>query len=156
MSKLEKIQNDIERRIIEKVSIRSPKAENVKIVSVQSKFLNGALYTVSFDLPGGEGDETNNYLNRVYVHGRNIEVYGHDWELLAIVGATHDLGWLGYFSRPQFITSIIALCVTLFIGVWFMAEIFGDDVGSVPEFISSGFLLILGFYFGKSSTRVDN
>lgn len=149
---------NIENAIFERVQARSPAAENLKIIGVQTKFLNGSLYTVSFEAPApppAAAGETLIYTNRAYVRGKQIEIYGFDDQLLAIVGATHDQGWWAYFSKPPFITSLIAISVTILVCAWGFLTMFGKTSGILPEFLSSGFLLILGFYFGKSTRGSD-
>lgn len=139
---------NIEERVFGAVKARSPDAENLKIASVQSKFLDGSLYTVSFDGADQE-DNVRSYINRVYVKGKSIDVYGFDDQLLAIVGATHGSGLLSSLSEPRLIASVIALIITALIGIAVSVAFFTETAPIIPDFLSSGFLLILGFYFGK-------
>lgn len=146
---------NIEERVFGAVTARSPAAKNLKIASVQSKFLDGTLYTVSFDVEDNDGD-IKSFINRVYVKGRSIEVYGFDDQLLAIVGATHGSGILSSLSEPRLIASVIAIAITLLVCVALSIGFFSGTNPEIPDFLSSGFLLILGFYFGKLSNRSDS
>lgn len=146
---------DIEAKIFELVQVRTPGAENLKIISVQQKFLDGSLYTVGFSKTD-EAGQTREYINRAYVRKNNIEVYGFDDQLLAIVGATHRNGFGNLFSSPRFMTSLIAAAMTSVIMIWTGLSIYRGAVAEMPTFLTSGFLIILGYYFGKSSNRDEN
>ncbi|WP_432284809.1 hypothetical protein SLT36_24380 [Aminobacter sp. BA135] len=139
----------LEAAIFARVKGRTPDADNFKIVSVQSKFLKGSLYTISFTSVGAAGVE-GSFINRVYVHGRSIDVYGFDEQLLAIVGATHDIGVFDKIVEPKTVAAIIAIGITLLLIGLSIANLVRGTPQVFPEFLTSGFLLILGFYFGKS------
>lgn len=143
---------DIDKSIFSSVAQRTPGAENLKILHVQPKFLKGSLYTVGFDVIGKDGEQSN-YVNRVYVHGRDIDVYGFDDQLLAIVGATHSDSFIEKLMTPDFVSTFIAISMTLIVAFSFISNIAWGKGIEIPEFISSGWLLILGFYFGKSTSQ---
>ncbi|UWR34486.1 hypothetical protein K3759_05180 [Sulfitobacter sp. W027] len=135
-------------KVFSAVKRRSPTAENLKIVSVQNRFLDGSLYTVGFDWE--QQGVTTSVINRVYVHGKSVDVYGFDEQLLAIVGATHGRGITNFIKSPRAVTSMIAISITLLICIHQGTSIYYGSIPEIPEFLSSGFLLILGFYFGKT------
>ncbi|MCV3737764.1 hypothetical protein OCK02_16265 [Rhizobium sp. TRM96647] len=113
------------------------------------------LYTVSFDGPGANGEETVSYNNRVYVTKRSIEAYGHDEFLIQVVGARHARSFYDIFANGDVVSGIIALVVTVLIVPTFIVSYFTSTVLEVPDWITSGWLLILGFYFGKASGRSE-
>ena len=136
-----------EEQILAKVKAQNPKALNPRIKQTQDRFLDGKLYTVAFEQADQGSTE---FINRAYVHGKKIDVFGFDGELLAIVGATHGTTLLRRAADPSVVSSVIAICVTLVVcGLGIYGTLAPGGV-SVPEFLSSGFLLILGFYFGKT------
>ncbi|KQY18170.1 hypothetical protein ASE23_15745 [Rhizobium sp. Root73] len=143
---------EIDQEIFLRVVQRTPAALNLKIQHVQPRFLKGSLYTVSFDILQADG-ETTNYVNRVYVHGRSIDVYGFDDQLLAIVGETHTDSWIDKITSANFVSTFIAVTMTIFIAASYIINFFADRQIEIPDFISSGWLLILGFYFGKSTSK---
>jgi hypothetical protein len=125
---------NIEALVIDAVKQRTPQAQNLRIEGRQPKFLDGLLYAVAFDLqPDPVTGVVPSYANRVYVTRNNIEAYGHDEFLLQVVGARHSKSFYEVFANGDVVSGIIALVVT----------------------ITSGWLLILGFYFGKASGRSD-
>lgn len=140
----------IQEQIFAQVIARTPNAENLRIVSVQNKFLDGALYTVSFTTNNLDGADVS-YINRAYVRKSSVEIYGFDDQLLAIVGATHGNGIGILFSSPQFMTSLIAFVMTLAVIVWTGMSLIQEGSIEIPSFLSSGFLIILGYYFGKAA-----
>lgn len=143
---------DLEQRIFAKVKARTPLAKDLFIQSVQAKFLDGSLYTIGWKLEDPQANP-DGYVNRAYVHGRNIDIFGNDEQLLAIVGSTHGNAFFARLSDPRVVSSIIAILVTLVAcGSWVYSMFAGKPL-SLPEFLTSGFLLILGFYFGKSVER---
>jgi len=139
----------IETQVIAEVVKRTPGGTNHRIVGVQQKFLKGSLYTVSFDGIPTDG-QTPVFFNRVYVHGKNLDVYGFDEHLLAIVGATHDTSFWSHVTEPKSVAAIIAVGVTLLLAAIALVNLHRGEPQTFPEFLTSGFLLILGFYFGKS------
>jgi hypothetical protein len=141
--------------ILDRVRQRTPGAENLTILNVQPRFLKGSLYTVGFDMPREDGPATS-HQNRVYVHGTEIDVYGFDEQLLAIVGATHSSGYLDKIISSNFVSSFIAITITVFMIVLVLIGVVSEESFEIPEFISSGWLLILGFYFGKSKIMSED
>lgn len=140
----------IQEQIFSQMLARTPQAENLRIASVQHKFLDGSLYTVAFTGKDPEGTERD-YINRAYVRKNSIDIYGFDDQLLAIVGATHGSGIGSLFSSPQFMTSVIAFVMTVAVMIWTGVSLFKGIPLEVPNFLTSGFLIILGYYFGKAS-----
>lgn len=147
---LKKSPSELEEAVFAQVKLRTPVAENLRILSVQHRFLDGSLYTVGFTGMNETGDDIH-YVNRAYVRKNNIEVFGFDDQLLAIVGATHGNSWGSLFSQPQFIASFIAAAMTIAAMSWVIVSIYKGQAVDVPAFLSNGFLIILGYYFGKSA-----
>ncbi len=144
--------DDVEQRIFAKVQAGTPAAKELVIQSVQGKFLDGSLHTVAFKIDDPKADP-GGYINRAYVHGRSIDIFRNDEQLLAVVGSTHGNAFFTRLSDPRVVSSIIALLVTLVVcGLWIYATLASKPI-TLPEFLTSGFLLILGFYFGKSVER---
>lgn len=143
---------DLEGRIFAKVKARTPLAKDLAIRSVQAKFLDGSLYTISWLMDDPKADP-GGYINRAYVHGRQIDIFGNDEELLAVVGSTHGNAFFTRLSDPRVVSSLIAIIVTLVVCGLGVYSILFDKPLNIPEFLTSGFLLILGFYFGKSVER---
>ncbi|MCA0850863.1 hypothetical protein [Salipiger thiooxidans] len=151
MRNLLKLQPEaIQRDIFAQVKARTPQAEDFRIASVQQRFLDGSLYTVAFSTKDPDGS-VREYINRAYVRKNAIEIYGFDEHLLSIVGATHGLGVGNLFSSPQFMTSVIAFVMTLAVMVWASVSFLRGEPIEIPSFLSSGFLIILGYYFGKAT-----
>lgn len=143
---------DIEQRVVDAVKKRTPVGINHRITSVQQRFLDGSLYTVVFDVPDGE---PSGYNNRVYVTKAAIEPYGHDEFLIQVVGARHSRSFYDIFANGDVVSGIIALVVTILIVPTFIVSYFTSTAIDVPDWVTSGWLLILGFYFGKASGRSD-
>ena len=144
--------DNLEDRIFAKVRARTPAAIDLVIQSVQAKFLHGSLYTVAWKA-NDPNAAPEGYINRVYVHGQSIDIFGNDEQLLAIVGSTHGSAFFERLSDPRVVSSLIAIALTLVVcGTWVYALLSERPV-NMPEFLTSGFLLILGFYFGKSVER---
>jgi hypothetical protein len=146
---------DLEQRVLDAVKKRTPSGVNHQIVTVQQKFLDGLLYTVSFNGPAPEGVDAPSYTNRVYVTKDSIEAYGHDEFLFQVVGARHSRSFYDIFANGNVVSGIIALVVTVLTVPTFLASYFTTTAIVVPDWITSGWLLILGFYFGKASGRSD-
>ncbi len=144
---------DLDQQVVGAVSRRTPVGQNHQIQGVQAKFLDGILYTVSFEIPDPNGGAPGNYTNRVYVTKHSIEAYGHDEFLFQVVGARHAKSFYDVFANGDVVSGIIALIVTILIVPSFLASYFFQTVIVVPDWITSGWLLILGFYFGKASGR---
>ncbi|MCD7108763.1 hypothetical protein LRX75_06875 [Rhizobium sp. DKSPLA3] len=140
-------------KVIEAVKRRNPAAINLMIQTVQSNFLGGELYTVAFDMPDGEIGPIPAYNNRVYVTKKTIEVYGNDIFLLEVLGAKHSKSLFEFLANGDIVSGIIALAVTVLIVPSFLLSHITSSQISVPDWITSGWLLILGFYFGKASGR---
>lgn len=145
---------DVEGMVIESVKRRTPGATNYSVQSIQQKFLDGLLYTISFDV-NDEGGIPKGYYNRVYVTRKAIEAYGNDDALFQVVGARHSRSFYDIFANGDVVSGIIALIVTVLIVPSFIVSYWTATVVRVPEWITSGWLLILGFYFGKASGRSD-
>lgn len=154
MADLRKV-GDLEQRVIETVRRRTPNGRNHQILSVQQKFLDGVLFTVGFDGDTPEGEPQLSYTNRVYVTKNAIEAYGHDEFLFQVVGARHSRSFYDVFANGDVVSGIIALVVTILIVPTFVASYFTAAPVEVPAWVTSGWLLILGFYFGKASGRSD-
>tara|TARA_R110002020_G_C16173321_1_gene764251 strand:- start:543 stop:1007 length:465 start_codon:yes stop_codon:yes gene_type:complete len=146
---------DIEQRVIDAVKRRTPGAQNHQITGVQQKFLEGMLYTVGFDVADPNGGRPSSFNNRVYVTKSAIEAYGHDEFLIQVVGARHSKSFYDIFANGDVVSGIIALVVTVLIVPSFIVSYFTTISVDVPDWITSGWLLILGFYFGKASGRSD-
>ncbi|MDG4898300.1 hypothetical protein P9272_32725 [Mesorhizobium sp. WSM4976] len=154
MADLRKATN-LDEQVIAAVVRRTPDSANHRIVNVQQHFLEGILYTVLFEgVPDPAGNRPT-FTNRVYVTRNAIETYGHDEALLQIVGARHSRSAYDVFANSDVVSGIIALIVTLFIVANFIVSYRTATLIPVPEYITSGWLLILGFYFGKASGRTD-
>jgi hypothetical protein len=141
---------NVEKKVVEAVGKRTPEAQNVRILSIQKRFLNGSLYTVTFD--GSANPETGaplSYINRVYVHGRNMDVFGHDEALLNIVGATHTKNFSSLFSDTKTVSGIIAIIMTSIVVLIVTIGLINKSGLSVPEPVATAWLIIVGFYFGK-------
>ncbi|MGO7575910.1 hypothetical protein ACC699_13645 [Rhizobium ruizarguesonis] len=143
---------DIEQRAINAVKTRTPQSTDHRVSGVQQKFLDGVLYTVGFLVPDGD---PNGYHNRVYVTKNTIEAYGTDDFLLQVVGARHARSFYDIFANGDVVSGIIALVVTVMIVPSFIVSYFSATHVDVPDWITSGWLLILGFYFGKASGRAE-
>ncbi|WP_165447393.1 hypothetical protein [Rhizobium ruizarguesonis] len=144
---------DLEEQVLQAVRRRTPIGTTHRIDSVQQKFLDGILYTVGFDVPDAAGGPPISYSNRVYVTRSSVEVYGHDEFLFQIVGARHSRSFYDIFANGDVVSGVIALVVTILIVPSFIASYYTGSQIAVPEWITSGWLLILGFYFGKASGR---
>lgn len=147
--------NDLNDQVLEAVNRRTPAAENLSILSVQDKFLDGKLFTVGFESPPDPEGVRKSYVNRVYVTKYSIEPYGHDESVLQIVGARYSRGWYDFFANGQVISGCIAIIVTILVVPAYLVSYVAGTVIEVPNWITSGWLLILGFYFGKASTSDD-
>lgn len=147
--------DSIEDRIFSRVKARSPAAENLKILSVQQRFLDGSLYTVGFEANNSEG-VLSNYINRVYVHGPRIDVYGFDEQLLAIIGETHGRGLLERISDSKVISGVIATSLTLVFCAFSASAIWRGVPLEVPQALSNSVLIVLGFYFGRSFEKIPD
>lgn len=146
---------DLDARVIDAVKRRTPNAENIRIFSVQQKFLDGSLFTVGFEgVPEADGTRPA-FTNRVYVTKHTIEAYGHDEFLIQVVGARHARSFYDIFANGDVVSGIIALVVTILIVPTFFLSFFTSSPIAVPDWITSGWLLILGFYFGKASGRSE-
>ncbi|RJG45862.1 hypothetical protein [Mesorhizobium sp. DCY119] len=147
---------NIEQRVVAAVKNRTPNANNVRILTMQRKFLKGSLITISFD---GDPDPTTgqiqSYINRVYVHGNSLDVYGHDDALMAIVGETHVSSTWEIFGNTKVVSGIIATLMTVVVMVIVGVSMYRGTEIIVPDLISSGWLIILGFYFGKMGSKED-
>ena len=66
---------------------------------VQAKFLSGSLHTVAFKVEDPQANP-DGYINRAYVHGRDIDIFRNDEQLLAIVGSTHGSAFFHRLSDP--------------------------------------------------------
>ena len=154
MADFRKLQN-LEERVVEAVKKRTPTGINHTIQSVQQKFLDGSLYMVAFDILDPQTGQSNSYSNRVYVTKTSIEAYGHDEFLFQVVGARHSRSFYDIFANGDVVSGIIALVVTILIVPSFIASYWTGSQVSVPDWITSGWLLILGFYFGKASGRSE-
>ena len=138
--------------VFEKVALRTPAAQNLRVMNVQNRFLDGVLFTVGFQLPAPNNTLTD-HNNRVFIRKNSIDVYGFDEDLLRIVGQTHSKSFYEIFANGDVVSGIIALLVTILIVPSFIVSFYFSKEIAVPEWITSGWLLILGFYFGKASGR---
>ncbi|WP_156417921.1 hypothetical protein [Aureimonas sp. AU4] len=141
--------------VIEHVRRRTANCINHTIYMTQERFLDGVLLTVGFDGPEQEDGARARFINRVFVQRRSINVYGHDDDLLRIVGEVHSRSFYEFFANGDVVSGIIALLVTIMIVPSFIASYWTGSEISVPAWITSGWLLILGFYFGKASSKPD-
>lgn len=146
---------NLDELVIDAVKRRTPDAANLRILNVQQRFLDGSLYTVGFEGEVGENDQRTRYTNRVYVTKHSIEAYGHDEFLIQVVGARHARSFYDIFANSDVISGVIALVVTILIVPTFIVSYWTAAAIEVPSWITSGWLLILGFYFGKASGRVE-
>lgn len=141
---------DIDSKVLEAVGRRTPQANNSRIVNVQKRFLKGSLFTVSFEgFPDSVTGVAPSFFNRVYVHGNSLDVYGHDESLLNIVGETHMTSAWELFGNTKVVSGIIASIMTLVVLALVGVSLYRSTAVAIPEIISSGWLIILGFYFGK-------
>jgi hypothetical protein len=146
---------DLEERVLAAVRRRTPQAENLRIVSVQQKFIDGILFTVAFDGLTDANGVRPSFTNRVYVTKDGIEAYGYDEFLIQVVGARHARSFYDIFANSDVVSGIIALVVTILIVPTFFISYFTEVTIAVPDWITSGWLLILGFYFGKATGARD-
>ncbi|MCY1312873.1 hypothetical protein D9M70_633400 [compost metagenome] len=72
-----------------------------------------------------------------------------------MVGARHSQSSYDFLANGQVISGCIALIVTLLVVPTYIASFFTEKIIEVPDWISSGWLLILGFYFGKATSSND-
>lgn len=129
----------------------NPLCTEVRVVDVK-QFLDGQLYSVSFKAPDGK-----DYWSRVYAHGKKMDLYRNDELLLSILGATYSRSAFGNTVNlfvnacrdVQFISGLIALGIAATIGymtIW-------HNGTTVPDILGNALTTILGFYFGRASTR---
>ncbi|TIU00971.1 MAG: hypothetical protein E5W55_01590 [Mesorhizobium sp.] len=144
---------NLDEKAVAAVQRRTPHAENIRIFNVQQKFLDGILYTINFDGPPDDAGQRPTYTNRVYVTKQTLEAYGHDEFIFQIVGARHSRSFYDVFANSDVVSGIIALVVTVLIVPTFIVSYWKGTSIAVPDWITSGWLLILGFYFGKASGR---
>jgi hypothetical protein len=78
-----------------------PGPKNAKRAKSEGKAL-GRPSTLTIQIPDGPlGD----YINRVFVRKNSIEIYGHDDDLLRIVGATHSKSFYDVFANSDVVPS---------------------------------------------------
>jgi hypothetical protein len=138
-------------RLIVKVKDRVPNAENIRCLLLLPNFLNGQLYTFSFDRTDTQTGQVKTESARVYYRclpdeSERIDVYTNDDILLEILGETHS-PTEGDFFRVDTIAGIIAVLLTLTICV----RSFWPSDTQIPAILQNALTVILGFYFGRAS-----
>jgi hypothetical protein len=147
---------NIEQKVVAAVQRRTPQARNTRIVSVQKRFLKGSLFTAGFELePDPTTGQSPPYINRVYVHGNSIDVYGLDEALISIVGETHTGSAWEVFGNTKVVSGIIATLMTLVVLIIVGVSIYRGSPIVIPDLVSNGWLLILGFYFGNMGSKEE-
>lgn len=147
---------EIEKMVLSAVAKRTREAQNFRIVSLQKKFLDGSLFTVAFEgPPDAKTDKSQSFINRVYVRGKQLDVYGHDEALLNVVGATHSRSYMSMFGETKIVSGIIATLMTILIITISGTNLLRGTGFTLPEAISSAWLIIVGFYFGKLGNHVE-
>jgi len=142
---------NLEELVHTQVRQRSPRAENIRTIHMQ-QFLDGKLYTVVFDAPNDAG-EVKNWVNKVFARKNSIAAFGHDHELITIVGQTHARSFWDFFANSEIVAGVIAVVVTIMILGSYVISLREGSPNTPPEWITSGWLLILGFDFGRASGR---
>lgn len=141
--------NELESRVVMEVRTRTPGGSNYRIVAFQSRFLNGSLYTVTFDLTAPQSGEVKSYQNRVYVSGGNLQTFGNDEMLLSVLGQTHRKTLVERLLDADGVSGTVALILTLticYLSVY-------DPRAEIPEILKNALTAILGFYFARQVTK---
>jgi hypothetical protein len=129
---------------VELVRSRNPKATNFVIATVRQDYIKGRdLIIVGFD-EGGPG-----LMNYVLKGRGELELFRNDAQLIDGLQrhASKPLISTAIFGSevvPGFIALIITGCIVALV-------LMSPNNPQVPEILSSGLALILGFYFGKST-----
>jgi len=135
--------------VIEAVQTRTPGCENYRVTQTQTRFLDGSLYTVAFDFTDPHTNDTRYLMNRVYVHGGQIDVFGNDEMLLSILGQTHKRSLVEKMIDSDGIAGIIALALTITI----CAISYRMPEATIPDILKSALSAILGFYFARATAK---
>lgn len=146
----------IEKRVIDEVARVNANGSKFTLADVQKNFLGGSLYTITFvtgeTFPDGTPKE---FSNRVYVHGEVLKLFRNDQLLLSILGETHTRSRLAFFGDTKIIAGAIATAMTLLV-VWVtLLGIYRGAEIAIPPLVANGWLLIVGFYFGKIGSKID-
>jgi hypothetical protein len=113
--------------------------------SLRKRFFDGDLITIGFREPSGR-----DVLNFVLKVGDDLEIYRNESLLLdGLAGrSAARKGILGLLQSDN-VTGLIAIIIILSIVGLVMAH---PSDPKVPDVLSSGLALILGFYFGRKSS----
>jgi hypothetical protein len=87
--------NDLQ-KVFESVGTRNPGCKNTRLLDVNPRFLEGALYRVAFDVDLAETTQT--YERRVYVSKHSIEIFRNDEHLLDRIGHRQKHGLSEFFT----------------------------------------------------------
>ena len=136
------------RRAIDAVAARNADCRNLRVSDVNDKFLEGSLYTVSFELDFA--DETQTYSNRVYITKRDISVYASDSVLLDRIGQIKKENQNFTWSGHDLVSGLIA--IVLILTICYLALSSKD----IPQVLGNALSVILGFYFAKSINRSNS
>lgn len=134
---------------VELVRASNPDGSGFHVSNIQKSAVNGAdILWVAFDEPGRGG-----VFNYVLKRGKNLDLFRNDNSLInGLIRASSRQSIFSVMFNTQVITGIIALT---FISAIIFLVIRDPDNVRIPEILSSGFALILGFYFGRSSGSRD-
>jgi hypothetical protein len=136
---------DETKRVMDAVSNRYPGCRNQQVRDIHPRFLEGALYTVAFEVEGA--GEVQGYENKVYVTKKRIEVFASDGVLVDRIGQITKRSLVDRVTEVEGVAGLIALVLTA--TVCYLSI----SLAQVPDILSNALSVVLGFYFAKASTR---
>ena len=132
--------------VIELARSRNVLSRNFNIANVRRGYVhNYDLFIVTFD------QDNVSLMNYVLKRGGDLELFRNDSQLMdGLVRMANKPSITTVFFSSQMIPGIIALIITCCIAFLVLRD---PDNAKVPDILSSGLALILGFYFGKSTNN---
>ena len=133
---------------VQRVAEDNPNFRDFKISKVYENIMDGTLVTVSFHT-GAKEDS-----NHVHFGKNDVRVYRWFSDVLTAIGNYKERLWIFRFLEMVGIGGLIAFMLILIFSVLLCVLAFSSSVNqSIVDVVKLSFTIILGYFFGQTSTK---
>ena len=142
--------DELREKAMKRVAEDNPGGKDFQVRKVYENMMDGTVFSVFFQNPGGKEDS-----NHVHFGRKEVRVYRWHSDVLNAVSGTKERVWFFRFIELAGIGGVIASVLMLIFSVLLCALAFVNTKvdPTILEIVKVSFTIILGYFFGSQSAR---